>query len=178
MITRFKVISLLVCLALSPVFTQTKEEAKVELKFSIDTRFGLGKGTFKKASIMVKDRKAGLGIVEIDTSSIDTSNSMRDSHLRDTDFFDVQKFPKAEFEILGIEDTGSDSIKGKGKLTLKGITKEYPFTATVIRTSETEKFSGSIKINRKDYGMVYQSLMNPIEDIANLEFTVILPIKK
>jgi polyisoprenoid-binding protein YceI len=178
MITRFKVISLLVCLAMSPIFSQAKEEAKVELKFTIDTRFGLGKGHFKKASIMVKDRKAGLGIIEIDTSSIDTSNSMRDNHLRDLDFFDVQKYPKAEFEILSIEETSADSIRGKGKLTLKGITKEYLFTASMIRTADSEKFSGAIKINRKDYGMVYQSIINPIDDIANLEFTVLLPLKK
>ena len=87
-------------------------------------------------------------------------------------------FPKAEFEILGLEESGTDSVKGKGKLTLKGITKEYSFVASIIRTTDSEKFSGSIKINRKDYGMVYQSMMNPIEDIANLEFTVILPLKK
>jgi|JI102314DRNA_FD_contig_51_1748750_length_2433_multi_4_in_0_out_0_2 polyisoprenoid-binding protein YceI len=179
MITRFTLFCFIICMVfLNPILSQTKEDTKVELKFSIDTRFGLGKGSFKKASIMVKDRKAGLGIIEIDTSSIDTGNSMRDTHLRDPDFFDVQKFPKAEFEILGLEESGTDSVKGKGKLTLKGITKEYSFVASIIRTTDSEKFSGSIKINRKDYGMVYQSMMNPIEDIANLEFTVILPLKK
>ncbi len=178
MFTRIMLFSLVICLGLSPILSQTKEESKVELKFSISTRFGMGKGAFKKASLMIKDRKAGIGIVEIDVSSIDTDNSMRDNHLKDPDFFDVQKFPKAEFEILGLEESGTDLVKGKGKLTLKGITKEYPFTASIVRTADSEKYTGLIKINRKDYGMVYQSMVNPIDDIANLEFTVTLPIKK
>ena len=99
------------------------------------------------------------------------------THLRDEDFFDVQKFPKAEFEILNLTESG-EIVTGKGRLTLKGIAKEYQFQAVLTRTSESEKYSGTIKINRKDYGMVYQSMMNPIDDIANLEFTVILPLKK
>lgn len=178
MFTRISLYLLLICLSSLSVMSQAKEDVKVELKFSIDTRFGLGKGIFKKSSMMIKDRKAGTGIVEIDVSSIDTGNSLRDNHLRNEDFFDVEKFPKAEFEVLGLEDIGSDAVKGKGKLTLKGITKEYQFQATVSKTADSEKYSGFIKINRKDFGMVYQSMVNPIEDIANLEFTVTLPLKK
>ncbi|MBP7282936.1 MAG: YceI family protein [Leptospiraceae bacterium] len=177
MTTRFSLFFLTACLALLPVLSQTKEEIKVELKFSIDTRFGLGKGLFKKSSLLIKDRKLGTGIVEVDVASIDTGNSLRDNHLRDEDFFDVQKFPKAEFEILNLTESG-EIVTGKGRLTLKGIAKEYQFQAVLTRTSESEKYSGTIKINRKDYGMVYQSMMNPIDDIANLEFTVILPLKK
>lgn len=85
---------------LNPILSQTKEDTKVELKFSIDTRFGLGKGSFKKTSIMVKDRKAGLGIIEIDTSSIDTGNSMRDTHLRDPDFLMFKNFRKQSLRFL------------------------------------------------------------------------------
>lgn len=177
MLTRISLFLLVICLS-SSLFSQTKEEVKVDLKFSIDTRFGLGKGVFKKSSLLIKDRKAGTGIVEIDVASIDTGIARRDTHLREEDFFDVQKFPKAEFEILGLEELGQDIVKGKGKLTLKGITKEYQFQATITRTSDSEKYSGSIKINRTDFGMVYQSLVNPIDEIAILEFTVTLPLKK
>ena len=165
MITRLSLIFITLFFTLLPIFSQTKEEVKVELKFSIDTRFGLAKGLFRKSSLLIKDRKQGTGIVEIDVASIDTNNSMRDNHLRDEDFFSVQKFPKAEFEILSLTESSADTVSGNGKLTLKGISKEYTF-------------QGTIKINRRDYGMVYQSLINPIEDIANLEFTVTLPLKK
>lgn len=178
MLTRISLFFLVVCISSFSIFSQTKEDAKVELKFSIDTRFGLGKGIFKKASLMVKDRKARTGIVEIDVASIDTGIARRDNHLRDEEFFDVQKFPKAEFEILNVEEFGQDVVKGTGKLTLKGITKEYQFQATITRTVDSEKYSGSIKINRTDFGITYQSVVNPIEEIANLEFTVNLPLKK
>ncbi|MBK8398968.1 MAG: YceI family protein [Leptospiraceae bacterium] len=178
MITRLSLIFITLFFTLLPIFSQTKEEVKVELKFSIDTRFGLAKGLFRKSSLLIKDRKQGTGIVEIDVASIDTNNSMRDNHLRDEDFFSVQKFPKAEFEILSLTESSADTVSGNGKLTLKGISKEYTFQATVSKTADSEKYTGTIKINRRDYGMVYQSLINPIEDIANLEFTVTLPLKK
>ena len=82
MTTRFSLFFLTACLALLPVLSQTKEEIKVELKFSIDTRFGLGKGLFKKSSLLIKDRKLGTGIVEVDVASIDTRNSLRDTLAR------------------------------------------------------------------------------------------------
>lgn len=182
MLARISLFFFVISLPFLSIFAQAKEETKiepkVELKFSIDTRFGMSRGVFKKSTIMIKDRKLGKGIIEIDVASIDTGITRRDTHLRDEDFFDVQKFPKAEFEILGIDELGQDVIRGNGKLTIKGITKEYVFQASVVRTADTEKYSGSIKINRKDFGIEYQNIVNPIDNIANLEYTVTLPLKK
>ena len=104
-----------------PLFSQSKDSGKADIRFSIDTRFGTEKGTFKKTSLKIKDKKKGIGTIEIDIASIDTGNGKRDDHLRNEDFFDAPKYPKAMMEILSVEINGT-AVKGKGKLTIKGIT--------------------------------------------------------
>ena len=149
MITRLSLIFITLFFTLLPIFSQTKEEVKVELKFSIDTRFGLAKGLFRKSSLLIKDRKQGTGIVEIDVASIDTNNSMRDNHLRDEDFFSVQKFPKAEFEILSLTESSADTVSGNGKLLAIALD---PFTmpllplAIPLLPERKDKFSKSLKV--------------------------------
>src|SRR3954451_4676354 len=39
----------------------------------------------------------------VDAASISTGESQRDTHLKSGDFFDVETFPKIEFESTGIE---------------------------------------------------------------------------
>lgn len=61
--------------------------------------------------------------------SINTQNSMRDGHLRDKpELFDVAKFKTAVFEsseIVKDEEAGAEyAYIAKGKLTLKGVTKD------------------------------------------------------
>jgi len=163
---------------IQPLLAGEAEKAGVEVKFSIDTRMGLTKGLFRKSVLNVKDRKKRLGFVEIDVASIDTDNAKRDKHLRNEDFFEVDKFPKATFEILQMKETAKDTLQGKGRLSIKGIAKEYDFQAKLSSDGKIEKYSGSIKINRKDFGITYSSSINPIQDIAEVEFEVTMPMKK
>src|SRR6478609_6914690 len=55
-------------------------------------------------------------------TSIDTGNAERDAHLRSEDFFEVQKSPEVIFKSTGLSKNG-ESIKLKGDITIKGITK-------------------------------------------------------
>lgn len=157
-----------------PLFSQSKDTGKADIHFSIDSRFGTEKGTFKKTSLKIKDKKKGIGTVEIDIASIDTANGKRDDHLRNEDFFDAPKYPKAVMEILSLEINGTD-VKGKGKLTIKGITKDIDFTAVLSKTGETEIYKGSLKLNRQEYGITYSSFMAGIKDIVTVDFTVTIP---
>ncbi|MBE7410518.1 MAG: YceI family protein [Leptospiraceae bacterium] len=159
------------------VFSHETEKALVDIKFSIDTRMGLTKGQFRKSELKIKDRKKMLGLVEIDVSSIDTDSVKRDNHLRNEDFFDVTKYSKAVFEIIEVQPSGKDSFLGKGNLTIKNIKKTYSFPIKLERENKSEKFTGKIKINRKDFGIDYSSSINPIQDIADVEFIITIPAK-
>ncbi|HMV78146.1 MAG TPA: YceI family protein [Leptospiraceae bacterium] len=157
-----------------PLFSQSRDSGKADIRFSIDTRFGAEKGTFKKTSLKIKDKKKGIGTVEIDIASIDTGNGKRDDHLRNEDFFDAPKYPKAIMEILSVEINGT-ALKGKGKLTIKGITKDIEFAAVLAKNGETETYTGSLKLNRQEYGITYSSMMAGIKDIVTVDFTVTIP---
>jgi polyisoprenoid-binding protein YceI len=155
-----------------PIFSQVLTHQKTAISFEIDTRFGKANGEFKKVSLEVIDPKAKKAKVEIDISSIDTGNSLRDNHLRNEDFFDVPNFPKASFEVLNVKENSPNSLILTGKLTIKNIEKTYEIPVTLSEDSQTAQYSGSVGINRKEFQINYDSMINPIKDLAKVQFTV------
>ncbi|MBL7919225.1 MAG: sodium-translocating pyrophosphatase [Bacteroidia bacterium] len=105
--------------------------------------------------------------VQMDMTSINTQNSYRDSHLKDKpEFFEVAKFKKASFEATTVEkntaEPGKYAYTAKGKLTLKGITKDVELRFNYLGISPQEwdgkkvdvaGFEGETTINQKDFGM-------------------------
>jgi polyisoprenoid-binding protein YceI len=75
---------------------------------------------------------------EIDLSSITVtdikdpeSNGKLVGHLKSEDFFNASQFPKASFTLTSATPTSGDEYEVKGKLTIKGITNEVVFPATI-----------------------------------------------
>ena len=104
--------------------------------------------------------------VQLDMTSINTSSTLRDSHLKDKPkFFDVAKFKKASFEALIIEknaEEGEYAYIAKGKLTLKGVTKDVDLKFNYIGLSpqdwdgkkvDVAGFDGRAIINTADFGI-------------------------
>jgi polyisoprenoid-binding protein YceI len=103
--------------------------------------------------------------VSIDTASIDTRELQRDEHLRSADFFDVANHPAITFRSKKITAAGKDQFKVTGDLTIRGATREVTFDVEGpvppvkdpwgnIRTG----VSATAKINRKDFGLVWNAL--------------------
>jgi len=103
--------------------------------------------------------------ITIEAASLNTREPQRDEHLRSADFFDVANHPTLTFRSKRIEPLGADHHKLIGDLTIRGTTKEVAFdvegpTASVkdpwgnIRAGIT----ASAKVNRKDYGLVWNAL--------------------
>jgi polyisoprenoid-binding protein YceI len=161
-----------------PVLSVFAEDWKIndsKLSFSIETRFNTVKGKFTGITGKLLDYKKGKAIIEVDISTIDTGNSKRDDHLKDADFFDIAKFPKAIFEFLSISVSDDPSVLiAKGKLTIKGISKEYEFPVTRKEDADSAELEGGIPVNRKDFGLEYDSFINPIKDIALVNFSATL----
>lgn len=101
----------------------------------------------------------------IDVASVDTRNEGRDNHLRSEDFFDVEQHPKMTFKATNIERTGEDEYKVTGDLTICGITNSETFSVTSEGQrkdpwgNEVAGFSGEGKINRSDYGLTYNAVL-------------------
>lgn len=102
----------------------------------------------------------------IDASSINTDNKKRDDHLRSPDFFDVKKFPKLTFKSKKTTDLGNGKFKMDGDLTLHGVTKpitlegEFTGTAKDPWGNTRAGLTAQTKINRKDYGIVWNKTLD------------------
>lgn len=101
----------------------------------------------------------------VKAASIDTSNNDRDEHLRGADFFDVQKFPTLTFTSTKVAAKDADTLDVTGNLTMHGVTKQITIPVEVlgsVKTPNGEKagFESSFTVNRKDYGIVWNRVLD------------------
>ena len=115
----------------------------------------------------------------LDVNSIDTNQEMRDGHLKGAEFFDAEKYPKISFKSTSIT---ADTLTGN--LTIKDVTKpvtldlEHGGTATDFYGNLKAGFEITGKINRKDFGLVWDGvteagaivLGSDIKLIINVQF--------
>jgi polyisoprenoid-binding protein YceI len=115
----------------------------------------------------------------IKVSTINTGNEGRDKDLRGANFFDTEKFPEAKFVSKRIEKRG-DNYVAIGDLTIKDVTKqiELPFELSKGNTpfGPAIGVSASTTINRKDYHINYNRLMDSggavVSDNVKLEINL------
>lgn len=103
--------------------------------------------------------------VEIEAASINTREEQRDGHLRSPDFLDADKHPKLTFKSKRVEQSGSDSGKLIGDLTIRGVTKEVSLDVEYAGQAKSPwgptsaGFSGATTINRKDWGLEWNQAL-------------------
>jgi polyisoprenoid-binding protein YceI len=105
--------------------------------------------------------------VTIQTASIRTHNPQRDNDLRASNFLDVNTYPTMHFKSTRIEQTGSETYKMTGDLTIKGNTQ--PVTFEVVKYGEFNDpnmmghrigYSAQTQINRKDFGLTFNMMVD------------------
>jgi len=69
----------------------------------------------------------------IKADSVDTNWEARDKHVRSKDFLDVEQFPEITFTSKTVRLTGTDEAEIVGDVTIRGITNEETFNATMLR---------------------------------------------
>ena len=103
--------------------------------------------------------------VRIEASTVDTREPQRDAHLRSADFLDVEKFPHLTFRSTRITDRKGNEFKLVGDLTIHGVSREVALEVTEdgrVRDpwgGERAGFSAWTKINRKDFGLVWNQVL-------------------
>jgi len=123
--------------------------------------------------------------VIIDASSIFTNEETRDTHLKSADFFDVEKYKELKFEGTSLKKIDDENYVLMGNLTIKGIGHEVKldveFGGFITDPWGNEKagFSLEGKINRKDWGLTWNSALetggvlvgDEVKLSAEVEFT-------
>lgn len=146
------------------------------------------RGSFDKHSGTVeiddKDITRSKVNISIDTNSINTNVQKRDEHLRSADFFDVTKYPTMTFVSKKVAKAGKDKLKVTGDLTLHGVTKQVVLDVAGP-TKESKDPWGNIrkgatattKINRKDFGLVWNAALETGGVTVGDEVTITLEIE-
>jgi polyisoprenoid-binding protein YceI len=101
----------------------------------------------------------------VQAASIDTGNADRDKHLRSADFFEVEKFPTLTFTSTQVKAQDKDTLEVTGDLTMHGVTKRVTIPVDFlgsVKTPNGEKagFETSFTLNRKDYGIIWNRVMD------------------
>ena len=128
------------------------------------------KGTFDsyKASIYTNDIQNILTIsinFEIDVASISTNDFSRDTHLISADFFHADRYPKIIFTSNGIEKLTDSAYLLSGELTIRDVSHPIKFNILYngheksLSAHDVYGFTCSSTISRKEYGLVYNELL-------------------
>jgi polyisoprenoid-binding protein YceI len=119
--------------------------------------------------------------VSIDANSIATGDAQRDGHLKSADFFDVEKFPTMTFRSTRVVPDGQGELKASGELTIHGVTREVTFAVEGPTAPAKDPWgntrvavSATAKINRKDFGLTWNTALETGGILVGDEVTLTL----
>ena len=116
--------------------------------------------------------------VTLYTNSISTKNKQRDEHLQSEDFFDAGKHPRITFTSSKVVREGGKVVV-TGTLDMHGVKKELsiPFEPAFGKNgagADTWSYEGTLKINRKDFGIGADSVAAKISLKDEVELNLLL----
>jgi polyisoprenoid-binding protein YceI len=113
-----------------------------------------------------------------ETASVNTRVKMRDDHLKSEEFFHSEKHPKMEFRSTSFEKISDESYKLKGDLTIRDVTKpvtlDVDFGGVITDPYGLRRagFGVTGKVNRKEFGMTYNQLIETGGAVAGDEISL------
>lgn len=84
-------------------------------------------------------------------------NGKLTTHLKSPDFFSVEAHPEAKFVISTVTPKGANAYEVTGKLTIKGITNDVKFPATVKSDGKKITADAKIAVDRTKYDIKFRS---------------------
>jgi len=112
-----------------------------------------------EGSFTSKGNKISGGSFTIDMTSLKDgeANAKLEGHLKSDDFFSTDKNPTATFVTSKIQSTGTDQYMVKGNLTIKGITNEIEFPATIQIANGQINAKAKILVDRTKFDIKFRS---------------------
>mgnify|MGYP001572349987 CR=1 FL=1 len=119
----------------------------------------------------------------IDPASINTDNEKRDTHLKSPDFFDVGKCPAMGFKSTKVTDVKGDTAKLHGELIMHCATKPVVLDLELGGSgkdpwgNQRAGFSARTRLNRKDFGIVWNKTLDAGGVMLGEEVDVVIDIE-
>ncbi|MBW7932615.1 MAG: YceI family protein [Gemmatimonadaceae bacterium] len=156
-----------------------KDVAHSEINFVAESRLLDAHGFFEKwdADITFDPaawEKSEVKLV-IDAKSINTRVTARDNHLRSKDFFYADSFPQITFASTIVNKMSDTKVNITGDLTIRGVTRQMTIPGTLVFWDEktrTGRMKGQFTLVRTDFGVSFNSTMNPIADEIPVTFNI------
>ena len=119
--------------------------------------------------------------VVVQAKSINTDNEGRDRDLRSPNFFNADSFPTLKFKSTKAYKTDA-GVFLEGKLTIKDSTKDITIAVEILGVGGSGDhmvagFHSTFKINRKDYGIVWNRKLDMGGMLLGDEVTVSVDIE-
>lgn len=110
---------------------------------------------------------AGAGLeATIDCSTLHTGVAKRDEQMKGPDFFEVKRYPSMKFSSRNVQTAGDGKLRIAGDLTINATTHPVVLdvdgpSAVVKDAQGREKvgLSAAAKINRKDFGIIWNEVL-------------------
>ena len=119
----------------------------------------------------------------IDTRTLDTKLEPRDAQLRGPDFLDVGKYPVMTFKSKRIEPAKAGTFRVIGDLTIRNVTREVvldvegPTPPIEDRGVLVVGATATTRINRKDFGMVWNRALETGGVLVGDDVTITIDIE-
>jgi len=120
----------------------------------------------------------------LDAASIETRDAQRDAHLKSEDFFHVEKFPTLTFRSTSIKRDGNGELSVEGDLTIRGVTRKVVFAVDGPTPATKDPWgntrigiSATTKVNRKDFGLVWNAALEAGGILVGDEVTIALDVQ-
>jgi polyisoprenoid-binding protein YceI len=139
-----------------------------------------------KGTVIYDPKNPAASSVEasIDCATVNTGEPKRDADLKSEEFFDVKHYPVMKFKSRNVVAVEPAKLRMTGDLTINAITRQVTLdvegpTASIKDTQGREKIgvSASTKISRKEFGMLYNPVMETGGVAVSDEVSIILELE-
>jgi polyisoprenoid-binding protein YceI len=166
---------------IDPLHSSAQFSVKHLMISTVRGQFGGVKGT---AVYDPKNPTAASVEATIDCTTVNTGEPKRDADLKTAEFFDVKKYPVMKFKSKRVQTAGQGKLKLTGDLTINAVTREVVLdlegpSAQIRDAQGRDKVgvSGVTKISRKEFGILYNPILETGGVTVSDEVSIILEIE-
>ena len=165
--------------AIDPAHTTVEIIARHMMIAKVRGRFEEFSGTIEVA----EDPAESTAEVTVEAASINTSEQQRDAHLRSPDFLDVEQWPNIAFTARNPRQVKDGTFTVEGELTIRDTTKPVEVETTLEGVAKDPWgntrvfFTGSFAINREDFGVTWNQMLETGGVMVGKELTAELEVQ-